>query len=684
MKYAEPYILLLVPAVVITLIFFYLWAARRKKQLLDCLLGANADDPDSLHLSRTARLWKFILYLCSAVLILCGAARPYLKKIPVPLKNSGRDIVVIFDVSKSMRATDLPPSRMEQAKFLLRQIVKDSPGDRFALIAFAGNAFLSCPFTADHSAFNEYINDLDTDTVPLGGTNIERALLTAQRAFKGAEESGRAILMLTDGDALSGNAGRLISHFKKAGIPLIIAGLGDPETAAPVPDGKGGFIRGSDGKIAASCLNEKELSRLASETGGAYIRSTVGDTGAKAIEGALRKLTARERESGKSFLIDDKFPWFFAAGFILLLTAGFISEAPGSRNRTVPANRIVPLIICLGTAVALNAADAPGKAPEKLPQDALNLYNLARERQQNGDPSALRLYEEVIRKASGNSELQSRALHNFGVGCHLEGRSLFEKARQQLALQQPDAALKELESADSKLNNGKDFYTQVLSMNSSVTAPAGANLRQLELDKKQLEKLKKQIEELKKQQQKARQQTRNALNQQQNQQSQSQQQNQQKNQQQKQQQNQQQQIRQAAQSAAELEKQSADLKQEKLRRDASEARKELEKAAGKQEQNASQEEIKKHLEKAAELLGKPESDQKKDEKSGKAGKKDKSEKSDADKNASGAAAERRREEEKKAGENQLQMLNDESAKLRRDLRKRNQRGTPQTRVEKDW
>lgn len=684
MKYAEPYILLLVPAVVITLIFFYLWAARRKKQLLDCLLGANAADPDSLHLSKTARLWKFILYLSSAVLILCGAARPYLKKIPVPLKNSGRDIIVIFDVSKSMRATDLPPSRMEQAKFLLRQIVKDSPGDRFALIAFAGNAFLSCPFTADHSAFNEYISDLDTDTVPLGGTNIERALLAAQRAFKGAEDSSRAILMLTDGDALSGNAGRLISHFKKAGIPLIIAGLGDPETAAPVPDGKGGFIRGSDGKIAASCLNEKELSRLASETGGAYIRSTVGDTGAEAIEGALRKLTARERESGKSFLIDDKFPWFFAAGFILLLIAGFISEAPGIRKRIVPANRIVPLIICLGAAVALHAAEEPGKAPEKLPQDALNLYNLARERQQNGDPSALRLYEEVIRKASGNSELQSRALHNFGVGCHLEGRSLFAKARQQLASQQPDAALKELEVADSKLNNGKDFYTQVLSMNSTVTAPAGTNLRQLELDKKQLEKLKKQIEELKKQQQKARQQTQNALNQQQkNQQQQSQQQNQQKNQQ-NQQQNQQQQIRQAAQSAAELEKQSADLKQEKLRRDASEARKELEKAAGKQEQNASQEEIKKHLEKAAELLGKPESDQKKDEKSGKSGKKDKSEKSDSDKNASEAAAERRREEEKKAGENQLQMLNDESAKLRRDLRKRNQRGTPQTRVEKDW
>ena len=139
MKYAEPYILLLVPAVFIALIFFYLWAVRRKRQLLNSLLGSNAADPDSLHLSQSARLWKFILRLCAAAVIICGAARPYLKKIPVPVNSSGRDVIVLFDVSKSMRAADLPPNRMEQAKYLLREIINAFPEDRFGIIPFCRN-----------------------------------------------------------------------------------------------------------------------------------------------------------------------------------------------------------------------------------------------------------------------------------------------------------------------------------------------------------------------------------------------------------------------------------------------------------------------------------------------------------------------------------------------------------------
>ena len=692
MKYAEPYILLLVPAVFIALIFFYLWAVRRKRQLLNSLLGSNVADPDSLHLSQSARLWKFILRLCAAAVIICGAARPYLKKIPVPVNSSGRDVIVLFDVSKSMRATDLPPSRMEHAKFLLRRIIKDSPGDRFGLIAFAGNAFLSCPLTADATAFNEYINDLDTDTVPLGGTNIERALLTAERAFKGAENSSRAVLMLTDGDALSGNAARVVEKFKSAGIPLVIAGMGDPAAAAPVPDGKGGFIRGSDGKVAASRLNENELSRLAAETGGVYVRSTVGDTGAAAIETALKRLTAQKREHGKSFQIDEKFPWFFAAGFILLLIACFISEAPGRKSAVSSGVKKAGALILFLSVISLYGEAVPEKAAEKLPEDAMPLYNLARERQQNGDTSALPLYEEVIRKAQGNQELQSRALHNLSVGSHLEGRSLFEKARQCLARQQLDEALKELDSAKGKYNNSNDLYTQVLSADSSVVLSAGTNLRQLELDKQQLEKLKKQIEELKKQQQKARQQTQNARdqqkkNQQQNSQNQDNKNSSQSGQKADQPQNQQknsQQTRQAAQAASQLEKQAADLKQEKLRQDAANARKELEKAAEKQENNGSEKDIEKHLEQAEKLLGKPEkdSDKKGDEKSGRSGK-DK----EKEQNSAQSAAEteqRRREEEKRAGETQLQMLNDESSKLRRNLRQRNLRGTPQSTVEKDW
>ena len=606
-----------------------------------------------------------------------GAARPWLKIVPLPFYNSGRDIMILFDVSKSMRATDLPPSRMEQAKFLLREVIAASPGDRFGVIAFAGTSFLSCPLTSDHTALEEYIKELNTDTVPLGGTNIERALRTAERAFSAAEGSHCAVLMLTDGDELTGNSQRLVSDFKKRNIPLIIAGFGDPAAAAPIPDGKGGLIRQSDGTPASSKLNEISLKKLAEETGGVYIRSTVGDTGSSAIEAALRRLDSKERSSEKRWRRKEEFPWFFTAGFILIFIAGMISEAPGRRFRRVESS---VFIVCAFLAALTVSAAEENKVDEPiLPQDALQLYNLALKRQENNDPSALKLYEEVIRKSANNSELQSRAMHNSGVGFHRQGRLMFAGAQQKLAQQQLDNALQELDKAKKELDTGNEFYSQVLALESGENQRAAVNMRQLELDRQQLEKLKKQIEELKKQQQQAQQQTQNAA--QQNKQNQTQS-NQQQNQSGKQ--NQQQQIRNAAQAAKELADRSAEMKQEKLRQDADTARKELEEAAKKQSAGADKDEIQKHLDKAVEALGKPQDEPKKED--GKKGDKQDEKKNDPAENQAARRAEagRREKEKKQAGEQQLQMLNDEADKMRQLLRSRNNPGRMPARVEKDW
>lgn len=690
MRYLAPYILLLIPAAVIAVVFFCISAARKRKRLLNQLLGVNAAAPEALQISYTARRWKYFLYLAAVILIIIGAARPGWKNIPLPVRNSGRDVMVLFDVSKSMRAADLPPSRMEQAKFLLREVISASPGDRFGLIAFAGNAFLSCPLTSDRTALEEYIRELNTDTVPLGGTDIERALRAAQRAFSAAESGHCAVLMLTDGDELTGNSQRLVNDFKKRNIPLIIAGFGDPSAAAPVPDGKGGFMRQSDGTPASSKLNEVSLIKLAAETGGIYIRSTVGDTGSAAIEAALNRLTARERKENKRFQMREEFPWFFAAGFLFILLAAFISEAPGKNFR-----RINSWFITISALfAALNLSAAPAEAEEQpLPQDALQLYNLARSRQEKNDPSALKLYEEVIRKSANNSELQSRALHNSGVGFHRLGRGMISGAQQQLTRQQLDAALQELNKAKKELDTGKEFYSQVLALDSTENRRAAANMRQLELDRQQLEKLKKQIEELKKQQQKAQQQAQNAAqqNKQQQQQQQQKQQKQQKqqNQQNQQQQNQQQnQIQNAARAARELADKSAQMKQEKLRQDAETARKELEEAARKQSSGAGKDEIQKHLDKAVEALGKPQDEQKKSD--GKKGDskenkpENKPENTAAQQAAERAEAERKAKEKKQAGEQQLQMLNREADKMRQLLRNRNNPGRTPARVEKDW
>ena len=671
MRYLAPYVLLLIPAAVILILLLCLNAARRRKRLLKQLLGANAATPEALQISYPARRWKYLLYTAAAVLIICGAARPGWKNIPLPLRNSGRDVMVLFDVSKSMRATDLPPSRMEQAKFLLREVIAANPGDRFGLIAFAGNAFLSCPLTSDRTALAEYIKELDTDTVPLGGTNIERALRTADRAFSAAEGNNCAVLILTDGDELSGSAERLVETFKKRRIPLIVAGFGDPAVAAPVPDGKGGFMRQKDGTPAASKLNETSLSKLASETGGVYVRSTVGDIGSTVIDNALRRLGTQERQMNKRLQLREEFPWFFAAGFILILIAAVISEAPGKNSRK--ANSMLLMIFALLTAFSAAGAGENSNAESPLPQDALQLYNLALQKQQQNDPEALKLYEEVIRKSSGNYELQSRALHNSGVAFHTRGRSVISGAQQQVSRQQLDAALQELDKAKKELDAGKEFYSQVLTLNSGENRRAASNMRQLELDRQELEKLKKQIEELKKQQQNAQQQAQNAA-----------QQNQKNQQQNKQNKQQNQQIKDAAQAAKNLADKAGEMKQDKLQQNAENARRELEEAARKQASGADKKDVQKHLDKAVEALGKPEKEQKQNSGSQNQQQEKKQDNSAEKQAAERAEAERKAEEKKRSGEQQLKMLDDEAAKMRQLLRNRNNPGRTPAQVEKDW
>lgn len=128
---------------------------------------------------------------------------------------------MLFDVSKSMKATDLAPSRLEHAKFLLRRLVEREGNDRFGLIPFAGTAYLSCPLTSDKVAFNQYIDELDPDAIPLGGTNMEIALSKAVEAFKAAAGGNRAIVIFTDGDELSGDSTRVIAELKKKGIHFL-------------------------------------------------------------------------------------------------------------------------------------------------------------------------------------------------------------------------------------------------------------------------------------------------------------------------------------------------------------------------------------------------------------------------------------------------------------------------------
>ncbi len=721
MSFITPQVLYLVPVVAVAVALLAATAARRRREKLRLLLGAGATDPDAVILSYWRRRLRVVLLALTLLALLVAAARPYWGSELVDRGFRGRDIIVIFDVSKSMLATDLAPSRLEHAKYLLRELVAAESGTSFGLVAFAGRAYLSCPLTADPTAFNQYIDELSTDSVPLGGTNLELALKCAETAFKSAPGGHRAIVVMTDGDELTGDSARAVAELKKADIPLLIVGLGNPDIGAPVPAEDGTMRRDRSGALVTTRLNEERLSQLALETGGIYVRSTVGNTGLAALEKRIGELGLTDREDGRRSVPVEKFPLALTAAAVFLLGFLLLGERPLRRS---PLVALLCVLSCLPAAAGPGpeaaAADSGMAAVAASDQTPEELYNAARRQQLEGEAAAARLqYERVISHPEASGALQARSYHNLGVGVHTDARGELAAAVDALKQQNPDGALQQLTRSAETLNGARELYARGLALPEATEnlEQTRTNLRQLEFDRRRIEELKRRIEELKKQQQQARQQTRQAQQQnqqdQQNQPGQSGQQDQQGQQGQSGQQNQpapnaDQAIDAARSAARELQRQAEALQQQSIRDAAAKAEQELDSAAEarrRQDREAAQ----RHLDEAARQLGggsgEAESEGREPSSSGETGERgDKSSsagesgqegqdqsasgrdaESDSgtpDRKPSGGEPESEAKPDTSGAEQLLQLLNDEENRRRGELRGPGRARRP--RVEKDW
>ena len=669
MKFSDPawLYLLLVPLAVMPLAALAGW--RKRKKVLALLLGNRTESGTAVHFSPLRRFWRIFLLSAAVVLLVTAVSRPYVYSRLLPFEAKGRDLLVVCDVSRSMNSTDLAPSRLKHARFLLRQLSAKERGDRFGLVAFAGNAYLSCPLTSDPVTFNEYVDELSTETVPAGGTNLEKALRVAEKAFAGSESSSRAIILLTDGEEVQGNTLAAAADLKKKNIPVFAVGFGDPLNGAviPVEEGKSALVRDASGKVVTSKLNEKILTQLAAETKGIYVRTTVTDPGLAQLENAIARLGRSGRENVKQQIPVEEFPKLLAAAGVLLLIFLLLSERKEAR-------KISCLLLCFS--LTLGAAEkvkkeAPvkeaGKVVMSLPEEPEALYNLARKLQTSGDSTYSELYTKVLQKVPMDSPVAARSFHNLGAGLHQQCRTVFENAQKQLAGQQMDQALQTLEEAGKQADAAEELYSRAASGARALPAPLGANLTRLAKDREKIKELKKKIEELKKQQQKAQDQTRQA-----------QQKNQQSPSSQQQRQQQKNAIDQAQKASQQLENQARQMQQKELADAARKASEELKKASKAKEQKKDAQ-SQKHLEQAMkELAGKEQEKQQQGKSS------EKSADKTPQKNASQGppAEEQKKLSGKESAEQLLELMGEEDKKLRDAVKQ--QQKMRRNKVEKDW
>ena len=193
--------------------------------------------------NRPRRILRIALQLLGLALAMISLAQPRWGYTFQDVKRKGLDLLIAIDTSRSMLSNDVQPNRLERVKLAARDLINELQGDRVGLIAFAGRAFLQAPLTIDYEAVMESINDLDTKTIPEGGTNISEAITLATQSFGKSAMGNRALVIFTDGEELSGDAVKSAKAAADAGVRIFTIGVGTP-TGSLIP------VNGEDGETA--------------------------------------------------------------------------------------------------------------------------------------------------------------------------------------------------------------------------------------------------------------------------------------------------------------------------------------------------------------------------------------------------------------------------------------------------
>jgi Ca-activated chloride channel family protein len=292
--------------------------------------------------NRPRRIVKFALLLLGLALAIISLAQPRWGYTFQDVKRKGLDLIIAVDTSRSMLSNDVQPNRLERVKLAIQDLINELQGDRVGLIAFAGRAFLQAPLTIDYDAVVEAINDLDTTTIPEGGTNISSAITLATQSFGKSAVGNRALIIFTDGEELSGDAVKTAKAASDSGVRIFTVGVGTPQgSLIPITgdNGETGFVKDSAGQVVKSKLDDKRLREVAEATGGFYVHLENGPRTMQQVETeGLAKMQAAEMDVRLSRRPIERYEWPLSAALLVIALSILIPERGRSRQRAfIPA-----------------------------------------------------------------------------------------------------------------------------------------------------------------------------------------------------------------------------------------------------------------------------------------------------------------------------------------------------------
>lgn len=270
--YSPIYLQLLIG--LIPLLLFSWWMLRLQRKHLHRF--ASREDNLSMLAPlrvRRKRIWRDLLLLIAIGLVLVALARPQvLGRGAQAEEQQGVEALICFDVSNSMLSQDIAPSRLSFARQAVSQLIGRSRGDKFGIVAFAADAFLQMPITQDLSAAQDFVSVLGPDVLSNQGTNIASAVELAVKSFSDRKDIGKAIIIITDGEAHDGDALEAVRNAQKAGIRVHVVGVGT--TQGGVISTPEGVIKDEQGEVVMTKFSPEFCQELANAGGGSFISSS--------------------------------------------------------------------------------------------------------------------------------------------------------------------------------------------------------------------------------------------------------------------------------------------------------------------------------------------------------------------------------------------------------------------------
>lgn len=316
-RFGEPLYLYLLIVVPILAVFYFYSNYRRRRRLKEY------GDMELLkqlmpEVSKYRPDVKFWLLLAAMVMVIFMLAQPQFGSKMETVKRQGIETVVALDISNSMLAQDVAPSRLEKSKKLISRLVETFNNDKVALIVFAGEAFTQLPITSDYVSAKMFLETISPSLISTQGTDIRAAINLAMKSFTPNDGVGRAIVLITDGENHEGGAIEAAQEAAKKGIHVFVLGVGSPD-GSPIPvEGSNEFRRDKEGNVVVTRLNEEMCREIARAGNGMYVRVDNTNNAERALNAEVNKLAKADVETQVFTEFDEQFRVLAWLALILL------------------------------------------------------------------------------------------------------------------------------------------------------------------------------------------------------------------------------------------------------------------------------------------------------------------------------------------------------------------------------